>query len=210
MPRRVRAAYSRTRCLPHPKGGHPSFGALLHCPHLALPRYCGGAVRTAGSCEGNLSRFSSSRASYPSPAASGRSRSFRRSSSPHRTRFAVGGPSARLGLGRLCRLTAGLQWGPPLRCPSVRARTPLTDYSVVHFSAVQPHVARFPTAGHTGANTAFQGPGGCHPAHRRATRGLTARNRGDHVSGSADPTCAGLPPASVSREILSHVPSKSA
>ena len=34
------------------------------------------------------------------------------SSSPHATRFAVGGPLARLGLWRRCRLTAGLARGP--------------------------------------------------------------------------------------------------
>lgn len=48
-----------------------------------------------------------------------------------------------------------------------------TDYSAVHFSAVQSSCGPLPATGHTGANTTFYGAGGvrCRTAHRRATRG---------------------------------------
>ena len=106
--------------LPKRVGIRPN-GALLRCPHPAFPRYCGGVVRTAGSCEGNLSRLSSSQASYPSP-----------------RRERQGSLIPPLLLSPRDLPSAGLAWGPHLRCPSICARMALTDYSVVHFSAVQP------------------------------------------------------------------------
>ena len=55
--------------------------------------------------------------------------SLRCPSSPNRTRFAVGGPLARLGLGRLCRLTAGLRFGLEYAagfCPARQFTDPFT------------------------------------------------------------------------------------
>lgn len=105
-------------------------------------------------------------------------------SSPHRNRFAVGGPPARLGLGRLRHLTAGLRRGPGWAALRACAVMALTDYGVVNISVFGPYMARLPTTGHTGADTAFQRVGGvhgCHPAHKMGTRGFKTRNRGGHA-----------------------------
>lgn len=145
---------------------------------------------------GAFSCFSSSRASYPSP-----------------RRERQGSLIPPILLSPRDPPSAGLARGPRLRCPSACAHVALTDYSVVHFSAVRPLCSLLPQNGPHGGQHRASRAGrwfGCHPAHRRATRGLTTRNGGGHVSDSADPTCAGPPPASTPRGILPRVPSKSA
>ena len=89
---------------PTQKGRHPPQRGVSALPLPGAPLYFFAHIaptRTAGRCDKNLSCFSSSRASYPSPRRCGRAHSFRRSSSPHRNRF------------------AGLRRGPHLR-PQIR------------------------------------------------------------------------------------------
>ena len=144
---------------------------------------------------GAFSCFSSSQAPHrPFPPWRAKNHSFRCSSSPHRTRF------------------AGLRWGPVCATLWPVSAWPLLITAWYIFPLPGPCIPRPLTTGHTRANTAFYGVGGVwyHPPHKRATRGLITRNGGGHAVGSADPTCAGPPPASTPRGILPRVPSKSA
>lgn len=92
----------------------------------------------------------------------------------------------------------GLARGPQLRCP-----LPLTDYGVVKLSAFLLRGLLPPQRATRGPTPRFRGweVYGCHPACRRGTRSLTTRNGSGHALGSAAPTCAGPPPASIAREI---------
>ena len=168
-PRRVRAAYSRTRCLPHPKGWASApmgrfCAALTYCSYYTFPRtLCLSALRAEVD------------SIYPA----------RKSNAllcPCPEHFAERKPFGKSADWKSNALREG--W---VNCPA-SPRHPLRCCSEISRAEL-----RSGTIAHKGANTAFflSKVYGCHPPRRRATQALTRADTGFYIFGLQSSTQMG-------------------